>query len=39
MKIENTYRNSQELICVAGDFVMKNKKQVRKTSVNIDGKS
>jgi len=30
MKIQNTYRNSQELIKVAGDFVMKNKKQVYK---------
>jgi len=30
MKIENTYRNSSELIKVAGDFVMKNKKQIRK---------
>lgn len=29
-KIENTYRNSQELIKVAGDFVMKNKKQIQK---------
>lgn len=30
MKIQNTYRNSQELIKVAGDFVMKNKKQIHK---------
>lgn len=30
LKIENTYRNSQELIKIAGDFVMKNKKQLRK---------
>ncbi len=30
MKIENTYRNSQELINVAGDFVMRNKSQVSK---------
>ena len=30
MKIQNTYRNSQELIKVAGDFVMKNKKQIKK---------
>ncbi len=29
-KIENTYRNSQELITVAGDFVMKNDKQIKK---------
>ena len=30
MKIQNTYRNSQELIKIAGDFVMKNRKQIRK---------
>ena len=30
MKIENTYRNSEELISVAGNFVMKNKKQIKK---------
>lgn len=30
MKIQNTYRNSQELINIAGDFVMKNKKQIKK---------
>jgi len=30
MKIENTYRNSQELIKIAGNFVMKNKKQIKK---------
>lgn len=30
MKIENTYRNSQELIKIAGNFVMRNKKQIRK---------
>ncbi len=29
-KIENTYRNSQELIDIAGHFVMKNRKQVKK---------
>lgn len=29
-KIENTYRNSQELIKVAGDFVMKNHLQIKK---------
>lgn len=28
--IENTYRNSQELIDIAGDFVQKNKNQIRK---------
>jgi len=31
MKIQNTYRNSRELISVAGNFVMKNKKQIPKT--------
>ena len=39
MKIQNTYRNSQELINIAGDFVMKNKKQIRKnlkSSKHID---
>ena len=30
MKIENTYRNCQELIEIAGNFVMKNKKQITK---------
>ena len=30
MKIQNTYRNSQELISIAGNFVMKNKKQITK---------
>lgn len=30
MYITNTYRNSQELISIAGDFVMKNKKQIKK---------
>ncbi len=30
LKIENTYRNSENLIKVAGNFVMKNKKQLRK---------
>lgn len=29
-KIENTYRNSQELINVAGDFIMQNKNQIHK---------
>ncbi len=29
-KLENTYRNSQELIHVAGDFVMQNKYQIKK---------
>ena len=35
MKIENTYRNSQELIAIAGDFVMKNKNQIKKNLVSI----
>lgn len=30
MKIENTYRNSLELIKIAGSFVMKNKRQIKK---------
>lgn len=30
LKIENTYRNSRELIDVAGTFIMKNKNQMRK---------
>lgn len=30
LKIQNTYRNSQELISVAGAFVMKNKSQMKK---------
>lgn len=29
-KIENTYRNSQELIRIAGDFVMENTRQIKK---------
>lgn len=29
-KIENTYRNSQELIKIAGDFVMQNERQIKK---------
>lgn len=29
-KIETTYRNSQELIKIAGDFVMKNNRQIHK---------
>lgn len=29
-KIENTYRNSQELIRIAGNFVMKNTSQIKK---------
>ncbi len=30
LKIKNTYRNSQELIDVAGSFIMKNKYQIKK---------
>ena len=30
LKINNTYRNSQELINVAGSFIMKNKRQIYK---------
>lgn len=30
LKIENTYRNSLELINIAGDFIMKNKNQLKK---------
>ncbi|WP_332307801.1 topoisomerase DNA-binding C4 zinc finger domain-containing protein [Pontibacillus chungwhensis] len=30
LKIENTYRNSQELIDVAGKFIMQNNQQIRK---------
>lgn len=30
MKIENTYRNSQELLDIMGQFVMRNPKQMRK---------
>ena len=30
LKIQNTYRNSQELIDIAGSFIMKNKKQIKK---------
>lgn len=30
LKIINTYRNSQELIDIAGSFVMRNKKQIKK---------
>lgn len=39
LKIQNTYRNSQELITVAGNFVMKNRRQIKKklhSEKNID---
>lgn len=34
MKIETTYRNSQELINIVGKFVMKNKIQIKKNLVS-----
>ena len=34
MKIQTTYRNSQELISVAGKFVMQNKKQIKKILIS-----
>lgn len=39
LKITNTYRNSQELIDVAGNFIMKNNRQIKKklySSKHID---
>ena len=30
LKIQTTYRNSQELVNIAGSFIMQNKKQIRK---------
>ena len=30
IRLENTYRNSQELLSIAGDFIMKNRQQLRK---------
>jgi len=35
MKIQNTYRNSQQLISIAGDFVMRNKKQITKNLKSV----
>lgn len=35
LKIENTYRNSQELINIAGSFIMKNPKQLKKELKSI----
>ena len=32
MRIEKTYRNSQQLIDIAGDFIMKNSNQFKKAS-------
>lgn len=34
LKLKNTYRNPQELINVAGSFVMKNKKQIKKVLIS-----
>lgn len=34
LKLENTYRNSQELITQAGTFIMKNKKQIKKDLIS-----
>ena len=34
LKIEKTYRNSQQLIDIAGNFIMKNKRQIRKNLVS-----
>lgn len=31
LKIQTTYRNSSELISIAGNFIMKNKEQIKKT--------
>lgn len=35
LKIQNTYRNSQQLIDVAGSFVMKNERQLRKKLTSV----
>ncbi len=35
LKIVNTYRNSQELIDIAGNFIMKNKRQIKKNLKSI----
>ncbi len=34
LKIEKTYRNSQELINIAGDFIQKNKNQIKKELIS-----
>lgn len=31
VRLENTYRNSQELLSVAGEFIMKNPRQIKKS--------
>lgn len=35
LKLENTYRNSQELIDIAGNFIMKNPRQIKKNLKSI----
>ena len=35
LKIQNTYRNSQQLIDVAGSFVMKNSRQLKKKLTSV----
>jgi len=37
MKITHTYRNSQELIDMAGNFVQKNSSQIKKHLVSPKG--
>lgn len=34
LKLENTYRNSKQLIHVAGKFIMRNKKQINKNMIS-----
>ena len=34
IKLNNTYRNSQELIDIASSFIMKNKKQIKKNMIS-----
>ncbi|MEQ8156520.1 MAG: UvrD-helicase domain-containing protein [Clostridiaceae bacterium] len=38
LKIESTYRNSQELINIAGSFIMKNPKQLKKNLKSVKRK-
>lgn len=35
IRLENTYRNSQELLSIAGDFIMKNRQQLRKNLKSV----
>lgn len=35
LKIENTYRNTQALIDIAGQFVMQNERQIKKTLTSV----